>query len=207
MSSSADAAAPLRLAVLISGNGSNLQSIMDAAAGGGINARVAVVISNVADAFGLERARRAGIPAMVIEHRRRSRDAFEDALMNGIDRHGPGLVVLAGFMRILGAGFVRHYAGRMVNIHPSLLPLYPGLDTHARAIAAGDSQAGCTVHVVTEKLDDGPILARAVVPILPADTPETLAARVLAEEHRIYPKALAEHVRRLPAIGTGAASG
>jgi phosphoribosylglycinamide formyltransferase-1 len=161
-----------------------------------LNARVAAVISNKADASGLALAREAGIATAVVDHKAfahepQPREAFDAALMAEIDRHQPALVVLAGFMRILTPGFVQHYAGRLVNIHPSLLPAFPGLRTHERAIEAGCKVAGATVHHVTAELDHGPILAQAVVPVLPDDTPEVLAARVLSQEHRIYPQAIA----------------
>ncbi len=173
-----------------------------AAAGGperGLNggARVAAVISNRADARGLDFARAQGIATEVLEHTAfDSRDAFDEALAGAIDRHDPqgqpALVVLAGFMRILTPGFVANYAGRLVNIHPSLLPAFAGLNTHQRAIDAGCKVAGATVHWVTAELDHGPILAQAVVPVLPGDTTDTLGARVLAQEHLIYPQAIFE---------------
>lgn len=160
-------------------------------------ATVAAVVSNKADAKGLAFARQRGIANEVLDHRAfASRDAFDAALMALIDRFGspdvPVLVVLAGFMRILTPGFVQHYTGRLLNIHPSLLPAFPGLHTHQRAIEAGCKFAGATVHQVTAELDHGPILAQAVVPVLPEDTAETLAARVLTQEHRIYPQAIAD---------------
>ncbi len=175
----------MSVVVLISGRGSNLQAILDA----GIP--VSAVISNRSGAGGLEIAARRGIATAVVEHRRFStREAFDAALAQEIDRHAPRLVALAGFMRVLTPGFVAHYAGRLVNIHPSLLPEFPGLDTHARALAAGAKRHGCTVHFVTAALDHGPVIAQASVPVLPGDTAATLAARVLAQEHRIYPRAL-----------------
>ena len=162
-----------------------------------LNARVAAVISNRADASGLALARSAGMDTAVVDHKAfadqpQPREAFDAALMTEIDRHQPALVVLAGFMRILTPGFVQHYAGRLVNIHPSLLPAFPGLRTHERAIEAGCRVAGATVHQVTAELDHGPILAQAAVPVLPDDTPDTLAARVLSQEHRLYPQAIAQ---------------
>ncbi len=179
---------PLPVVVLISGSGSNLQALIDGAAGGELPIRIEAVISNEPDAFGLERARRAGIAAEVVDHRAfDSREAFDQALMAAIDRHQPGLVVLAGFMRILTPAFVHHYAGRLLNIHPSLLPKYQGLHTHRRALEAGDAEHGASVHFVTEELDGGPVILQAKVPVLPGDTPERLAARVLEKEHRIYP--------------------
>ncbi len=175
----------MSVVVLISGRGSNLQAILDA----GIP--VSAVISNRSGAGGLEIAARRGIATAVVEHRRfATREAFDAALAQEIDRHAPRLVALAGFMRVLTPGFVAHYAGRLVNIHPSLLPEFPGLDTHARALAAGAKRHGCTVHFVTAALDHGPVIAQASVPVLPGDTAATLAARVLAQEHRIYPRAL-----------------
>jgi phosphoribosylglycinamide formyltransferase-1 len=189
------------LVILISGGGSNMAAIVQTAErerwAERLNARVAAVISNKADARGLVLAREAGIATAVVDHKAfadqpQPREAFDAALMAEIDRHHPALVVLAGFMRILTPGFVQHYAGRLVNIHPSLLPAFPGLRTHERAIEAGCQVAGATVHHVTAELDHGPILAQAVVPVLPDDTSEVLAARVLSQEHRIYPQAIAE---------------
>jgi len=179
-----------RLVVLISGGGSNLQAFIDAAADPAYPCEVVAVISNRAGVFGLERAARADIPAEVLDHTAfASRDAFDTALADRIDAHAPDLVILAGFMRILTPGFVARYDGRLLNIHPSLLPKYPGLHTHQRAIDAGDAEAGATVHLVTEELDGGPVILQARVPVLPGDTADTLAARVLVEEHRIYPEA------------------
>jgi phosphoribosylglycinamide formyltransferase-1 len=160
------------------------------------NAQVSAVISNKADAKGLAFAKEHGIATAVVDHKAfatepQPREAFDATLMKEIDQHQPHLVVLAGFMRILTPGFVAHYEGRLINIHPSLLPAFTGLNTHARAIEAGCKFAGATVHRVTAELDHGPILAQAVVPVLPDDTPDTLAARVLTQEHLIYPKAVA----------------
>ena len=161
-------------------------------------ARVAAVISNKAGAKGLVFARGQGIAAEVVEHTAHpTREAFDAALAAAIDRHEPALVVLAGFMRILTPGFVGRYAGRLLNIHPSLLPAFPGLHTHQRAIDAGCQVAGVTVHQVTAELDHGPILAQAVVPLLPHDTAETLAARVRTQEHLIYPRAIAQLLSKL----------
>jgi phosphoribosylglycinamide formyltransferase-1 len=172
------------LAVLISGRGSNMRSLVEA------GLPVSVVISNRADAAGLEFARARGIATAVVEHRGYgTREAFEQALAAALDRHAPRLVALAGFMRVLTPNFVARYAGRMLNIHPSLLPAFPGLDTHARALAAGVKVHGCTVHFVTEALDAGPIVVQAAVPVLPDDSAASLAARVLEQEHRIYPRA------------------
>ena len=189
------------LVILISGGGSNMAAIVQTAErerwAERLNARVAAVISNKADASGLVLARESGVATAVVDHQAfadqpQPREAFDAALMAEIDRHQPALVVLAGFMRILTPGFVQHYAGRLVNIHPSLLPAFPGLRTHERAIEAGCKVAGATVHQVTAELDHGPILAQAVVPVLPDDTPEMLAARVLSQEHRIYAQAIVE---------------
>jgi len=179
------------LVVLISGRGSNLQAIIDAIRDGRLRADLRAVISNNPDAPGLERACRAGIPVEVIDHRvYPSRETFDSALREAIDRHQPVLVVLAGFMRILTDDFIRHYQGRLLNIHPSLLPAFPGLNTHARALAAGVPEHGATVHFVTPEIDGGPIVRQSRVPVLPGDTPERLAARVLEAEHRILPEAV-----------------
>ncbi len=168
----------------------------------GYPAELVLVLSNKADAGGLETAADMGIETLALSHRDfPSRQAFDAALSAELKARGIEVVALAGFMRILSPGFMREWDGRIVNIHPSLLPKYPGLHTHERAIEAGDAEAGCTVHVVTEVLDDGPLIAQARVPILNGDTPERLAARVLAEEHRIYPQALAAHARNLIAKG------
>lgn len=175
----------MSVVVLVSGRGSNLQAILEA------GLPVSAVISNRPGAGGLEVAARRGLPTAVVDHRRfTTREAFEDALAVEIDRYAPRLVALAGFMRILTPGFVARYAGRLVNIHPSLLPELPGLDTHARALAAGAARHGCTVHFVTEALDHGPIIAQASVPVLPGDDAQSLAARVLEREHEIYPRAI-----------------
>ncbi|KRH99870.1 phosphoribosylglycinamide formyltransferase [Curvibacter sp. PAE-UM] len=190
------------IVILISGGGSNMAAIVQAAGrehwqdrwGG----RVAAVLSNKADAKGLVFAREQGIATAVLDHKAfDSREAFDAALMAAIDAHQPALVVLAGFMRILTPGFVGHYAGRLLNIHPSLLPAFTGLHTHRRAIEAGCKFAGATVHQVTAELDHGPILAQAVVPVLPQDDEHTLAARVLTQEHQIYPRAIAELLQKL----------
>lgn len=173
--------------VLISGRGSNLEAIVRA----GIPARIAGVISNRADAAGLGLAARSGLPTAVVDDRFfRSREAFDDALAKAINLHAPDLVALAGFMRILSDGFVRRYEGRLLNIHPSLLPAFPGLHTHRHALEEGVKVHGCTAHFVTVQLDRGPIIVQAAVPVRPSDTEETLAARVLRQEHRIYPLAL-----------------
>ena len=184
------------IVILISGGGSNMAAIVRAAQqrhwADRLGARVAAVVSNRADAKGLDFARAQGITTEVLDHKAfADRAAFDAALATTIDAHAPALVVLAGFMRILTPGFVQHYAGRLLNIHPSLLPAFPGLHTHRRAIEAGCKVAGVTVHQVTAELDHGPILDQAVVPVLPGDTAETLAARVLTQEHRLYPRAIA----------------
>lgn len=180
----------LRVIVLISGGGSNLQALIDAQAGG-LPILIAAVISNRADALGLERARSHGIPALTLSHRHYpDRDAYDADLKRLIDRYDPGLVVLAGFMRILTPGFVNRYQGRLLNIHPSLLPKFRGLHTHQRVLAAGETQHGASVHFVTAELDGGPVILQARVPVLPQDDDATLAARVLEQEHLIYPTAV-----------------
>jgi phosphoribosylglycinamide formyltransferase-1 len=172
------------IVVLISGRGSNLQALL------GAGLPVSAVISNRADAGGLELARARGVRTSVVEHRAHaSREGFEDALGAQIDRFAPRLVLLAGFMRVLTPGFVERYGGRMLNIHPSLLPAFPGLDTHARALAAGVKIHGCSVHFVTAQLDHGPIVIQAAVPVLAGDTAAILAARVLRQEHVVFPRA------------------
>lgn len=181
---------PLPIVVLVSGRGSNLQAIIDAASTD-LPVTIRAVICNRPGAYALERARQADIPTELLDHTQFStRDAFEEALRTLIDRHEPALVVLAGFMRILAPGFVSHYQGRLMNIHPSLLPNLPGLHTHQRAIDAGLTQHGASVHFVTEEVDGGPIIIQARVPVLPSDTSKTLAERVLVEEHRILPQAI-----------------
>jgi phosphoribosylglycinamide formyltransferase-1 len=190
------------IVILISGSGSNMAAIVRRAQQeqwpARLQARVSAVISNKADASGLVFAREQGIPTVVLDHKAfDSREAFDEALRAEIDRFDPALVVLAGFMRILTPGFVAHYAGRLLNIHPSLLPSFTGLNTHQRAIDAGCRFAGATVHQVTAELDHGTILAQAVVPVLPDDTAAALAARVLSQEHRIYPQAVAAFVQGL----------
>lgn len=188
------------IVILISGSGSNMGAILHAAEqerwAERLNVRVAAVISNKADAQGLVLAQAQGVTTAVLVHKAfASREAFDEALRVQIDQFSPSLVVLAGFMRILTPGFVAHYAGRLLNIHPSLLPAFPGLNTHQRAIDAGCQFAGATVHQVTADLDHGPILAQAVVPVLADDTADTLAARVLSQEHLIYPRAVAAFCR------------
>lgn len=174
-----------RYVILISGRGSNMESLLDA----GLPGECAAVISNTPEAAGLASASARGIPAIAIDHRGfASREAFDAALAAEIERHAPDLVLLAGFMRILTDGFVRRFEGRLLNIHPSLLPLFPGIKTHAQALAAGVRLHGCTVHFVTPALDGGPIVAQAAVPVLAGDDAEALAARVLVEEHALYPR-------------------
>jgi phosphoribosylglycinamide formyltransferase-1 len=180
-----------RIVILISDRGSNMQAIVQRCADESWPAQVAAVISNRPDAAGLAFAAAGGIPTAVVDHQSfATREAFEAALAAAIDSHEPDLVVLAGFMRILGAKFVRHYEGRMLNVHPSLLPAFTGLHTHRRAIEAGCKVAGATVHFVTAALDHGPIVAQAAVPVLPGDDEATLAVRVIAREHVIYPLAV-----------------
>ena len=190
------------IVILISGGGSNMAAIVRTAErddwAGALGARVAAVISNQPGAGGLELAAGHGIATAVIDHKEfADRETFDTALAAAIDRHQPALVVLAGFMRILTPAFVDRYAGRLVNIHPSLLPAFPGLHTHQRAIDAGCRIAGATVHQVTSELDHGPILEQAVVPLRPGDTAQSLAARVITQEHQIYPRAVAALLRKL----------
>jgi phosphoribosylglycinamide formyltransferase-1 len=181
---------PVRVAILISGSGSNMVRLVESMTGDH-PARPVLVVSNVPDAGGLARARALGVPTAVVDHRAYpDRAAFEDALHDTLASARPDLICLAGLMRVLTAPFVARWQGRMLNIHPSLLPKYRGLDTHARAIAAGDAEAGCSVHEVTPDLDAGPVLGQARVPVLPGDTPQSLAARVLEQEHRLYPEVL-----------------
>jgi phosphoribosylglycinamide formyltransferase 1 len=181
---------PCRLVILISGSGSNLQAFIDRIVSGELDARIACVISNRPAAGGLQRAQAAGIATEVIDHTGfASREAFDEALRERVESHRPDLVILAGFMRILTPIFLRPFIGRLLNIHPSLLPKYPGLHTHQRAIEAGDVEAGATVHFVTEELDGGPAIVQASVPVQAGDTPQVLATRVLGVEHRIYPLA------------------
>lgn len=180
-----------RLAVLISGSGTNLQAIIDAIQSGRLEAEVALVLSNSTTAPGLQRAIRAGIPTLTLDHRDYpDRLSFDQAMIAELDRFQPDTVVLAGFMRILSAEFVRHYHGRLINIHPSLLPRHKGLHTHRRALEAGDREHGCTVHFVTEELDGGPAIAHARVPVLANDDEQLLSKRVQAREHDLYPRVL-----------------
>lgn len=191
----------VRTAVLISGRGSNMEALVRAAADPDYPAEIVLVLANRPDAGGLATAAAAGVAAEAIDHRPfgKDREAHERVLDARLRDAGVELVALAGYMRVLTPFLVRAWAGRMVNIHPSLLPLYPGLHTHERALAAGDAWAGCTVHLVSEGVDEGPILGQARVPVLAGDTPDSLAARVLAEEHRLYPQCLAELARSLRA--------
>jgi phosphoribosylglycinamide formyltransferase-1 len=181
----------MKVAILISGSGSNMVALAQSMTGDH-PARPCLVLSNDPSAGGLAKARALGIPTAAVDHRpfKGDRAAFEAALLEPLLAAQPDLIALAGFMRVLTADFVRRFDGRMLNIHPSLLPKYKGLNTHARAIEAGDTEAGCTVHEVTPALDDGPIVGQARVPVLPGDTPDTLAARVLPMEHRLYPLVL-----------------
>lgn len=182
--------APCDVVVLISGSGSNLQALIDSL-GPDNPAQIRAVVSNRAEALGLQRAQAAGIATHVVQHKDYAdRESFDQALMEVIDAYQPQLVVLAGFMRILTAGFVRHYQGRLLNIHPSLLPKYKGLDTHRRALEAGDLKHGCSVHFVTEELDGGPVAIQACLDITPGDDIDTLVHRVHAAEHVIYPLAV-----------------
>ena len=181
-----------RLGVLISGRGSNLQAIIDAITDGWLDAELAVVISNRPDAAGLERSARAGVETIVVRHTDYpSREAFDLAMVDELRQRDVGLVCLAGFMRLLSATFVEAFPNRILNIHPSLLPAFPGLDAQQQAWAHGVAVSGATVHIVTPELDAGPIVRQAVVAVEPDDTPDTLAARILTEEHRIYPEAIA----------------
>lgn len=187
----------VRAAVLISGAGSNMAALVDAARDADCSFEVALVLSNKPDAGGLAVAREKGVPVAVVDHRDfgKDREAHERALDAALTAHGIEVVALAGYMRLLTPWLVQRWEGRMLNIHPSLLPRYPGLDTHARALEAGDPEAGCTVHLVTEGVDEGPILAQARVPVLPGDTPTSLAQRVLTAEHGLYSQALADFCR------------
>lgn len=187
----------VRAAVLISGAGSNMAALVDAARDPACPYEVALVLSNRPEAGGLAVAGAKGAPTAVVDHRPfgKDREAHERAIDAVLVRHGVEVVALAGYMRLLTPWLVKRWAGRMLNIHPSLLPKYPGLDTHARALAAGDLEAGCTVHLVTEGVDEGPVLAQTSVPVRPDDTPGSLAQRVLTAEHRLYPAALADFCR------------
>lgn len=195
-----------RLAILISGRGSNLQAFIDACAAGDLNAQISLVISNNPAAAGLQRAQHAGIATRCIDHRNyRTREEFDQALVDELNANKVNLVILAGFMRILTPVFIAPFVGRLLNIHPSLLPKYPGLRTHQRALLAGDAEAGATVHFVTQELDGGPPILQARVPVLPNDTVEDLAVRVAAQEHKIYPLAARWYVEgRLALTDAGA---
>jgi len=183
--------APAAVVILISGRGTNLQAILDAIRAATLPIVIRAVISNNPEAEGLRHARAAGVPTEIIDHRAYSERAqFDAALMQAIDRHAPQLVLLAGFMRILGDAFIRHYAGRLLNIHPSLLPDFKGVNTHARALAAGARQHGASVHFVTSDLDGGPVIVQASVPVRADDNAATLGARVLEQEHRIFALAI-----------------
>ena len=191
------------IGVLISGSGTNLQAIIDAIEGGKLDARIEVVISNKADAYGLVRARNHRIPTEVLNHKNfSSREAYDEALVALLGGRGVELVVLAGFMRLLSPVFVKAYSNRIMNIHPALLPAFPGLNVQQKAVEHGARFSGCTVHFVNEECDQGPIIIQAVVPVLPDDSAETLAARILEQEHRIYPRAIQLFAeRRLKIIG------
>ncbi|NHZ43070.1 phosphoribosylglycinamide formyltransferase [Massilia aquatica] len=192
------------IVILISGRGSNMEAVVHAAREEQWPARIAAVISNKADAKGLEFAQEHGIPTAVVANKEfATREAFDAALQTTIDGFAPDLVVLAGFMRILTPGFVAHYDGRMLNIHPSLLPLFPGLHTHQQALDAGVARHGATVHFVTAELDHGPAVLKAEVDVLPGDTPDTLAARVLVQEHTLYPRAIRLFVEDRLSIDNG----
>lgn len=182
---------PLPIGVLISGSGTNLQAIIDAIQRGELSATIQLVISNRAEAYGIERAQRCGIPTEVIPHKTfSSREAFEAELISNLQKHGVELVVLAGFMRLLSPFFIRTFPQRIMNIHPALLPAFPGVHARKQALVRGVRIAGATVHFVDEEVDHGPIIVQAAVPVYPDDTEETLSARILVQEHRIYPQAI-----------------
>lgn len=187
------------VAILISGTGSNMSALIDAARAPDAPFEVVLVLSNKPDAGGLAIAAAAGVPTLAVDHRPfgKDREAHERAVDEALRAHGVQAAALAGYMRLLTPWLVGRWAGRMLNIHPSLLPKYPGLDTHARALAAGDAEAGCTVHIVTDGVDEGPVLDQAVVPVQPDDTAASLAQRVLTAEHALYPRALAAFCRTL----------
>ena len=184
------AAGDQAVGVLISGRGSNLQALIDAQQQGRLGGRIALVISNVAGAPGLERARRAGLPTAVCDHRGKPREEHDRAMQALLEERAVKVVCLAGYMRLLSPAFIRAYAGRILNVHPSLLPAFPGLDAQRQALAHGVKVSGATVHLVEEALDVGPIVLQEAVPVLASDTAETLAARILEAEHRIYPRAV-----------------
>jgi formyltetrahydrofolate-dependent phosphoribosylglycinamide formyltransferase len=189
----------IRVAILISGGGSNMAALMDAASRADAPYEVVLVLSNQPEAGGLSIARSMGVHALAIDHRSFGKDraAHEAAIQAELEAAAVQVVALAGYMRVLTPWLVDRWKGRMLNIHPSLLPLYPGLDTHARAIAAGDAEAGCTIHIVTAGVDEGPVLTQGAVPILPGDTAASLASRVLKVEHTLYPRALADFCKAL----------
>jgi len=190
-----------RVGILISGRGSNMRSLIEAAQAGDYPAEIVIVLSNKEDAPGLQIARDFGVPALAVasKHFGADRQAHEQAMQAELEKASVEIVCLAGYMRLLTPYFVKQWSGRMLNIHPSLLPAYPGLDTHERVLAAGEREHGCTVHLVTETMDEGPILAQAKVDILAGDTAEGLGGQVLAQEHLIYPAALADYIRKLDA--------
>ena len=191
------------IAVLISGSGTNLQSIIDAVEGKRLDAKIEIVLSNIADAFGLERAKKHGVSTVVLDHKSySSREAYDRAVVELLQKRGVELVVLAGFMRLLSPVFIKAYSNRIMNIHPALLPSFPGLQVQKKAVEHGVRFAGCTVHFVNEECDEGPIIIQAVVPVFPDDTKETLAARILKQEHRIYPQAIQLYAEnRLRVVG------
>jgi phosphoribosylglycinamide formyltransferase-1 len=191
------------IGVLLSGGGTNLQAIIDAIAAGKLDAKIEVVVSNKADAHGLARARKHGIPSAVLNHKEyASREAYDEAVVALLRARGVDLVVLAGFMRLLSPVFVKAYSNRIMNIHPALLPSFPGLNVQQKAVEHGVRFSGCTVHFVNEECDEGPIIIQAVVPVLPDDTAEILAARILEQEHRIYPRAIQLYAEgRLKVVG------
>ena len=191
------------IAVLISGSGTNLQAIIDAIEGGRLDAKIEVVLSNRADAFGLARARKHGIPTEVLSHKDfATREAYDEAVLTLLRARRVELVVLAGFMRLLSPVFIKAYSNRIMNIHPALLPAFPGLKVQQKAVEHGARFSGCTVHFVNEECDEGPIIIQAVVPVFPDDTGEALAARILEQEHRIYPRAIQLYAEdRLKVVG------
>ena len=192
----------VRVAVLISGAGSNMAALIDAACAEGCPFEVVLVLSNRPDGGGLAVARAKGIETVAVDHRPfgKDREAHERAVQAVLDSRNVEVVALAGYMRLLSPFLVRRWTGRMLNIHPSLLPKYPGLDTHARALAAGDLEAGCSVHLVTEGVDEGPVLGQAKVPVVADDTPASLAQRVLAAEHQLYPAVLTDFCRQMRSL-------
>jgi phosphoribosylglycinamide formyltransferase-1 len=196
-------ARPVSIGVLISGSGTNLQSIIDAVEAKKLDAKIQLVLSNKADAYGLVRAQKHGIPTEVLDHKSFSnREAYDQTVVDLLRGRGVELVVLAGFMRLLSPVFVKAYSNRIMNIHPALLPAFPGLHVQKKALEHGVRFSGCTVHFVNEECDEGPIIIQAVVPVFPDDTEETLAARILAQEHRIYPRAIQLYAeRRLHIVG------